>query len=54
METFAKFAMSMLPLLWEVYQHFASGAKSDAEAEHQLALRVIRAAKDAQARAELI
>lgn len=52
METFAKFLVSMLPLLWDVYTHFAAG-KGDPEAEHQLALRVIRAAKDAQARAEL-
>lgn len=53
MDTFAKFALAMLPVLWDVYTHFASGKPDDPEAERQLALRVVREAKYAQARAEL-
>lgn len=55
MQTFFAFMTALMPILWDIYLHFQdnAGKPDDPERERQLAMRLVRAAKDAQARAEL-
>lgn len=53
MTPWMNFLLALTPVLWDLYEAIVRGGAPDPELEHQLALRIVRAAKDAQARAEL-
>lgn len=53
MSAWMAFLAALTPVLWDIYEHFASGKPTDPETEKRLAMALVRAAKDAQARAEL-
>ena len=52
MKQFLGFVVGLVEPLYELFVHVQSG-KSDAELERQIAMTIVRAAKDEQARREI-
>lgn len=52
MKVFAEFVAALMPVMWDLFVAYQQGAP-DVDAERELALRIVRAAKDAQARREI-
>lgn len=53
MKPWMLFLAAIVQPLWELFEYLTSGRGPDPELEKQLAMNIIRAAKDAQARAEI-
>lgn len=52
MTPWMQFLLAITGPLWDLFEHLARTGNSDPELEKQIAMRIIRAAKDAQARRE--
>lgn len=52
MTPWMQFLLALTGPLWNLFEHVVREGDSDPEAERQLAMAIIRAAKDAQARKE--
>lgn len=49
-----RFLLDITPVIWDLYEQIMlRGGNSDPETERQMAMAIVRAAKDAQARREL-